>query len=62
MPDNLKRRHPEDPQKVNVHQEWEVGYWSEKLGCTRGQLTDAVEQIGPMVSDVKKHLEKSKPL
>lgn len=60
MPDNLKCRHPEDPQKVNVHQEWEVGYWSEKLGCTRRQLTDAVEHVGPMVRDAIKHLEKSK--
>ena len=58
MPDNLNRRHPEDPQKINVHQEWEVGYWSEKLGCTRKQLIDAVNKVGPMVKDVKKQLGK----
>lgn len=61
MPDSLKRRHPEDPHRINIHQEREVGYWSEKLRCTRKQLADAVDEIGPIVSDVKKHLEKSKP-
>ena len=60
MPDDLKRRHPEDPRRISIHQEWEIGYWSEKLGCTRKQLTDAVDEVGTMVNDVKKHLKKSK--
>ena len=61
MPDDLKRRHPEDPHRINIRQEWEVGYWSDKLRCTRKQLTNAVDEVGPMVRDVKKHLEKSEP-
>ncbi len=60
MPANLKRRHPDEPRRINIKQEWEIGYWSEKLRCTRKQLTDAVEEVGPMVSDVRKYLNKAK--
>lgn len=58
MPDNLKRRQPEDPQRINIKQDWEVGYWSEMLGCTQAELIAAVKKVGPMVEDVKKELDK----
>jgi hypothetical protein len=58
MPDDITRRQPEDPQRINIEQDWEVSYWSEKLGCTKAELIAAVQKVGPMVEDVKKELGK----
>ncbi len=58
MPDNLKRHQPEDPQRINIKQDWEDGYWSEMLGYTKAELIAAVKKVGPMVEDVKKELDK----
>jgi hypothetical protein len=56
MPDNLKRRGPEDPNKINVNQDWEIKYWCEELNVSRAKLIRAVEKVGPMVKDVKAYL------
>ena len=58
MPDDLRRRKPEDPQRININQPWEVEYWCDRLGCTESQLRDAVSTVGPMVKDVKAYLGK----
>jgi Protein of unknown function (DUF3606) len=58
MPDNLGRRQPEDPNKINVNQQWEVAYWCGKLGVTEAALKAAVQLVGPMVSDVRARLGK----
>ncbi len=58
MPDDVTRRQPEDPQRINIKQDWEVGYWSVKLGCSKAELIAAVKKVGPMVEDVKKELGK----
>ena len=57
MPDNLNRRRPEDPRKINVSQPWEIQYWSDVLGCTPDKLRRAVNAVGPMVSDVERWLK-----
>lgn len=56
MPDDLKRRGPEDPQKINIHQSWELENWSRELGISKSRLEAAVMIAGPMVTDVKKFL------
>lgn len=57
MPDDLTRRKPEDPTKINVNQSWEIEYWTKKLGVTEQQLRTAVNAVGPLVKDVKRYLE-----
>ncbi|MBB3951522.1 DUF3606 domain-containing protein [Aureimonas jatrophae] len=59
MADNLKRRQPEDPTKVNVNEKWEVDYWTNKWGVTEQQLRDAVKSVGVMTKDVAKKLGKT---
>ena len=54
--DDLKRRVPEDPTKININQPWEVEYWCNKLGCSEARLREAVQAVGPLVKDVKKYL------
>ncbi len=56
MPDDLTRRKPEDPTKINVNQSWEIEYWTKKLGVTEQQLRTAVKAVGPLVKDVKRYL------
>lgn len=58
MPDDITRRQPEDPQRININQPWEVEYWCDLLGCTESQLRAAVRAVGPMVKDVKAYLGK----
>jgi len=57
MSDNLKIKQPQDPTKVNIHEEWEVQYWCGKFNCTRGQLTQAVNAVGVLVSKVHAYLK-----
>jgi hypothetical protein len=56
MADDLKQTGRQDDQRINVDQEHEVGYWSEKLGVSRARLHEAVQAAGPMVKDVQRHL------
>jgi hypothetical protein len=58
MPDDLTRKQPEDPKKININQSWEVQYWKTKFGVPEQKLKKAVEVVGPMVSDVKRYLRK----
>lgn len=57
MSDDLDRTQPEDPNKINVNQSWEVSYWTKKLGVTETKLKQAVAAVGVMVDDVKKWLK-----
>lgn len=56
MSDDLTRRKPEDPTKINVNQSWEMNYWTKKLGVTEQQLRTAVSAVGPLVKNVKSYL------
>lgn len=59
MSDNLHRRQPEDPNKVNLNQSWEVDYWTDALGVSEEKLRKAVAAVGVMVSDIKSWLSKN---
>ena len=58
MADDLKQTGKPDDSRINVDQEHEVGYWSDKLGVSREQLREAVQADGPMVKDVQRHLSR----
>lgn len=57
MADNLKIRKPEDPTKINVNQTWELEFWSNQLGVSKAKVVNAVNKVGPQVSDVKRFLK-----
>lgn len=56
MSDNLNRKIPEDPTKINVHEKWEIDYWTKALGVTEAKLRAAVSAVGPLVKNVKNRL------
>lgn len=56
MADDLQNRGPQDRDRINVNESWELKYWSEKFGCSEQQLRDAVKKVGVMSADVEKEL------
>ena len=57
MADDPTKRRPQDSQRVNISEEHEVRYWTEKFGVTREKLEAAVKKVGPMVKDVERELK-----
>lgn len=59
MADNLHLRGEPDRSKINIHEEWEVGYWTAKWGISRQQLAAAVHAAGVSSAAVARHLGKT---
>ena len=58
MSDDLGRKRPEDPKRININQSWELTYWADKFGVSGAKIKDAVNEVGVMVVDVKEYLDK----
>ena len=58
MADDKSKTRPQDSSKVNVHEDYEVQYWTKKFGCTPQQLKDAVKKVGTGAAAVEKELKK----
>ena len=58
MADDKTKRGPQDAARVNVHESYEVEYWTKHFGVTADELRKCVEKVGVMVTDVKKCLGK----
>jgi hypothetical protein len=56
--DNLHIRRPQDPTKINIHERWEVEYWTKKWNITETQLRAAVAAVGVGTARVAAHLGK----
>ena len=60
MADNPNKTAPQDAQRINLGQEHEVRYWTERFGVSKDRLQQAVDRAGPMVKDVELELSASK--
>lgn len=58
MSDNLKDRGPQDRSRINVHESWELEYWSKKFGVSHDRLKQAVEKVGVSAHAVEENLKK----
>lgn len=58
MSDDKSKKTQADRDRINVHEKYEVAYWTQKLSCTKEQLIAAVQQVGPMVGNVRAQLGK----
>ena len=56
MADDRNIRGPEDRQRVNLSEDYEVAYWSKKWGVSSNQLAEAVRKAGPTAAAVAKLL------
>lgn len=58
MSDDKQNRGPRDRERVNIHEPYEVRYWTGHFGCTESQLRQAVSAVGVMVRDVAEYLKR----
>jgi hypothetical protein len=56
MADNPSNRGPEDSRRVNVHQDYELRYWTEKFGVSDARLKEAVAKVGVSAEAVAREL------
>ena len=59
MADDLKNRGAQDRSRVNIHEDHEVRYWTEKWGVTKEELADAVKKAGVSADAVARDLGKA---
>ena len=59
MADDKSKTGTADRQRINVDQDHELQDWATRFGVSREQLRKAVEAVGPMADDVRRHLGKS---
>jgi hypothetical protein len=56
MSDDNIRREPPDLYVVTLTEEWEVRYWSNRLGIRPRDLKRAVREVGNNAEDVKRYI------
>jgi hypothetical protein len=59
MADDRNVRGAVDRSRINMQEDYEVRYWTEKWSVTREQLAEAVRAVGVMVKDVAAKLGNS---
>jgi hypothetical protein len=57
MSDDKTKTGSPDRDRVNVHEDYEVQYWTKKLGVSATQLKAAVSAVGPSAKAVEAHLK-----
>jgi hypothetical protein len=56
--DNKQNTGSPDRDRINVNEEYELQYWSERFNVSRDQLKEAVKASGTSVKDVEEYLKK----
>ena len=56
MADNCKNERATDRSRVSMNEEQEVRYWTEYLGCTKGELAAAVARVGSSPDVVRREV------
>jgi len=59
MADDLKNRGAQDGARVNVNEDHEVRYWTQKWGVSKEQLAAAVNKVGVSADAVARELGKA---
>ena len=57
MADDPTKRGTHDRYRINIKEAYEVRYWAQALGVSEDVLRGAVAKAGPMLDDVKAHLQ-----
>lgn len=59
MADDLSKRQPQDADRVNVNEAWELRYWTARFKVSDEELRAAIKAVGPMARDIERHLGRS---
>jgi 3-oxoacyl-[acyl-carrier-protein] synthase III len=54
--DNLAKKDQRDRSKINMHEDFEVKYWTHALGVSREKLQQTVDKVGNSAAAVRKEL------
>jgi hypothetical protein len=54
--DQLKKNGQQDRSKINMHEDYEVKYWTKELGVNKEQLRRLVDKVGNSAAAVRKEL------
>jgi hypothetical protein len=57
MADDLKQAGKADDARIHIERDHELRYWSEKFGVSRAELQSAVAKAGPLIRNVREHLQ-----
>jgi len=57
MPDDKRKKSPQDRNRINLSEDYEVQYWSKKFGVTPDRLRAAVQKVGPSRESVERELK-----
>jgi hypothetical protein len=60
MSDDKTKAGKPDRDRINVREKYELRDWSKKFGVTLEQLKAAVEVVGPMAENVRRHLNSAR--
>jgi hypothetical protein len=58
MADDKSKRGGQDRSRINMHEDYEIRYWTEKFGVSKEELQRAVEKVGPTASAVEQELRR----
>jgi hypothetical protein len=56
-----KTKVAQDRRRIDVHQDYELDYWTQKFGVSKDELKAAVQRVGTMSDDVARDLGKIMP-
>lgn len=56
MTDDRNKRGPEDASRINLNEDYEVEYWTNRFGLSKERLKAAVDKVGVSVDAVAKEL------
>ena len=56
--DNKGKVDKHDKYAINIHDKYEIEYWSTKFGLSAEELLKAVEEVGDSSIDVKEHIRR----
>lgn len=59
MADDLSKTGRQDDARINLDQDHELTYWSEKFGVSRDTVRAAVTKVGPQVKKVREYLQRT---
>jgi len=60
MSDNKSNTGKADDSRINVNEDYELKYWSEKYKITGDDLKAAVTEVGPIAKDVEEYLNSNR--
>lgn len=52
----IPTRGPVDGARIELNEDYELGYWTSRFGCTAEQLVDALQAVGVSTSAVGSYL------